>query len=119
MNSFKKHYSRTLKSALGLLLVLPQLCMSQEPARPIVQQVEFKKDTLDISNYGAKGDGQFLNTVTINQAIRTCSERGGGVVLIPAGLWLTGPIEMQSNVNLHLKRDAILFFTKDFDEREE
>jgi len=116
MNSFKKHYSRTLKSALGLLLVLPQLGMAQEPARPIIQQVEFKKDTLNIGNYGAKGDGQFLNTATINQTIRTCSERGGGVVSIPAGIWLTGPIEMQSNVNLHLKRDAVLLFTKDFDQ---
>ncbi|WP_293900496.1 glycoside hydrolase family 28 protein [Sphingobacterium sp. UBA5670] len=116
MNSFKKHYSRTLKSALGLLLVLPQLCKAQEPARPIVQQVNFKKDTLNIGNYGAKGDGQFLNTTTINQTIRTCSERGGGVVSIPAGIWLTGPIEMQSNVNLHLKRDAVLLFTKDFDQ---
>lgn len=116
MNSFKKHYSRTLKSTLGLLFVLPQLCMAQEPARPIVQQVEFKKDTLNIGNYGAKGDGQFLNTATINQTIRTCSERGGGVVSIPAGIWLTGPIEMQSNVNLHLKRDAVLLFTKDFDQ---
>mgnify|MGYP005982527641 FL=1 len=116
MNSFKKHYSHTLKSALGLLLLLPQLGMAQEPARPIVQQVKFKKDTLNIGNYGAKGDGQFLNTATINQTIRTCSERGGGVVLIPAGIWLTGPIEMQSNVNLHLKRDAVLLFTKDFDQ---
>jgi len=116
MNSFKKHYSHTLKSALGLLLLLPQLGMAQEPARPIVQQVGFKKDTLNIGNYGAKGDGQFLNTATINQTIRTCSERGGGVVLIPAGIWLTGPIEMQSNVNLHLKRDAVLLFTKDFDQ---
>ncbi|MDR3009798.1 MAG: glycoside hydrolase family 28 protein [Sphingobacterium sp.] len=90
--------------------------MAQEPARPIVQQVDFKKDTLNIGNYGAKGDGQFLNTVSINQTIRKCSEHGGGVVLIPAGIWLTGPIEMQSNVNLHLKRDAVLLFTKDFDQ---
>lgn len=116
MTPFKRYYSRTLQFALGLFLMLPQIGMSQEPARPVIQQVEFKKDTLNISNYGAKGNGQFLNTATINQTIRTCSERGGGVVLIPAGIWLTGPIEMQSNVNLHLKRDAVLLFTKDFDQ---
>lgn len=116
MNSFKKQYHCTWKFVLGFLLILPHLCMSQEPARPIIQETEFKRDTLHIINYGAKGDGQFLNTHAINQAIQACSERGGGVVLIPAGLWLTGPIEMQSNVNLHLKRDAVLTFTKDFNE---
>ena len=71
MTPFKRYYSRTLQFALGLLLMLPQIGMSQEPARPIIQQVEFKKDTLNISNYGAKGNGQFLNTATINQAIQT------------------------------------------------
>jgi len=116
MNSFKKHFSHTFRFAIGLFLVLPQLCMAQEPTRPIIQQVSFKNDTLNIISYGAKGDGQFLNTTAINKALRTCSEQGGGVVLIPAGLWLTGPIEMQSNVNLHLKRDAVLLFTKDFNQ---
>lgn len=80
---------------------------------PIIKTPVFKRDTFDISKYGAKGDGIFLNTKIINDAISKCSKNGGGVVLVPGGIWLTGPIYMKSNVNVHIKRDAILQFTKD------
>jgi polygalacturonase len=76
----------------------------------------FKSDTFNILKYGAIADGNTLNTENINSAITDCSKNGGGVVLIPGGLWLTGPIEMKSNVNLHIVRDAILMFTKDFNQ---
>ncbi|MGF7232320.1 glycoside hydrolase family 28 protein [Arachidicoccus sp.] len=84
------------------------------PALPVLPA--FKKDTLNIKTLNAKGDGQFLNTVIINKAIAQISASGGGVVLIPGGVWLTGPLEMKSNVNLHLNRDAIVLFTKDKDQ---
>ena len=80
---------------------------------PIIKTPVFKKDTFDIKSFGANADGIFLNTKSINDAITTCSSKGGGVVLIKGGLWLSGPIEMKSNVNLHLERDAILLFTPD------
>ncbi len=83
---------------------------------PQVTQPSFKADTFNILQFGAKPDGQFLNTQMINQAIVACNKMGGGVVLIPGGIWLTGPVEMKSNVNLHLVRDAILLFTADFDQ---
>jgi polygalacturonase len=83
---------------------------------PTVTQPVFKQDTFNISQYGAVADGLTLNTNPINKTIATCSEKGGGVVLIPGGIWLTGPVEMKSNVNLHLDRDAILLFTKDFNQ---
>ncbi|KQR69899.1 glycoside hydrolase [Pedobacter sp. Leaf176] len=89
---------------------------AQRQVLPVIQQVKFKKDTTSIIVYGAKGDGLTLNTSNINKAIASVSEKGGGVVLIPSGLWLTGPIELKSNVNLHLKRDAILQFTDDFNQ---
>lgn len=76
----------------------------------------FKKDTFSIVQFGAIADGQKLNTESINKTIARCSQEGGGVVLVPNGLWLTGPIEMRSNVNLHLVKGAILLFTTDFDQ---
>jgi polygalacturonase len=82
---------------------------------PTVVQPVFRKDTFNILRYGAVADGITLNTKSINNAIAACSKKGGGVVLIPGGLWLTGPVEMKSGVNLHLLRDAILLFTTDFD----
>jgi len=86
----------------------------QKQTLPVIAQVKFKADTTNITSFGAKGDGLFLNTQSINKTIEAVSQKGGGVVLIPSGLWLTGPIELKSNVNLHLKRDAILQFTDDF-----
>lgn len=88
----------------------------QKQSLPIIQQVKFKNDTANIVSFGAKGDGITLNTESINKTIASVSQKGGGVVLIPSGLWLTGPIELKSNVNLHLKRDAILQFTADFNQ---
>lgn len=87
-----------------------------EPQQPIIKTTSFRADTVNISSFGAKGDGQFLNSEAINKAITTISQRGGGVVLVPAGLWLTGPIEMKSNVNLHVSREAILLFSDKFDD---
>jgi polygalacturonase len=83
---------------------------------PTIAQPNFKKDTFNIASFGAKGDGVTLNTETINKAIATCSQKGGGVVLVPGGMWLTGPIVMKSNVNLHVVREAIIQFTADFNQ---
>ena len=73
----------------------------------------FKKDTVNITKFGAVSDGITLNTKSINDAISQLNKKGGGVVLIPSGLWLTGPIELKSNVNLHLQKNALLQFTTD------
>jgi len=73
----------------------------------------FRKDTFNIIYYGAKADGITLNTKNINKAIAECSAKGGGVVLVPQGLWLTGPIVLKSNVDLHIERAALLQFTDD------
>lgn len=67
----------------------------------------------NIVQFGAKPDGQTLNTKFIQQAIDTCAAAGGGVVVIPPGLWLTGPIELRSHIELHLDRGAMLLFTPD------
>ncbi|WP_080057580.1 glycoside hydrolase family 28 protein [Spirosoma aerolatum] len=78
---------------------------------PKVVTPTFRKDTLSISKFGAVADGLTLNTVAITKAIEQCNRAGGGVVLIPRGLWLTGPIILKSHVNLHLAEGALLQFT--------
>lgn len=83
---------------------------------PLVQAPSFKTDTFNILKYGAKPDGLTLNSQSINAAIEACSKNGGGVVLIPGGLWMTGPIVLKSNINLHIKRDAVVLFTTDHDQ---
>jgi len=115
-----KHISGRLchiKIALACLILSSATAVAQQKqSLPVIQQVKFKKDTTSIVSFGAKGDGITLNTQSINKTIASVSQKGGGVVLIPSGLWLTGPIELKSNVNLHLKRDAILQFTADFNQ---
>lgn len=83
---------------------------------PVAQLPQFARDTFHILSYGAKADGITLNTAAINRAITECSAKGGGVVAIPRGLWLTGPIVLKSNVNLNLANGALLQFTDDFDQ---
>ncbi len=80
---------------------------------PKVYQPDFKRDTFNIIAYGAKPDGVTLTTAAINNAINACVKNGGGTVMIPAGLWLSGPIVLQSNVNLYAARGALVSFTAD------
>ncbi|NCI47367.1 glycosyl hydrolase family 28 protein [Sediminibacterium soli] len=80
---------------------------------PKIYQPHFRKDTFDIRTYGAASDGLTLNTHAINSAISDCNKGGGGVVLIPEGLWLTGPIVFKNNVELHTKKGALVLFTPD------
>ncbi|TBH71071.1 GDSL family lipase [Aquirufa nivalisilvae] len=78
---------------------------------PLVAGTAFKKDTFSIVSYGATSSPTFLNTSAIQQAIDLCSAQGGGVVSIPAGFWLSGPISLKSNVNLQLEAGALLQFS--------
>jgi len=79
---------------------------------PVVLAAVFKKDTFNLSRYGAVADGQTLNTEAFRRAIDACAG-GGGTVLVPRGLWLTGPIVLKNNVNLHLAAGALVQFTAD------
>ncbi|HEX8279229.1 MAG TPA: glycosyl hydrolase family 28-related protein, partial [Segetibacter sp.] len=105
-----------MKKFTGIVLnvVVCFLVNAQKHNLPPVQLPSFKTDTVNIVSYGAKADGITLNTKSVNTAVAESSKKGGGVVLIPAGLWLTGPIELKSNVNLHLQKNALLQFTTDF-----
>ncbi|MCX8020354.1 MAG: glycoside hydrolase family 28 protein [Chitinophagaceae bacterium] len=81
-----------------------------------VTEPRFRKDTFVITSFGAVGDGKTLNTSAIQSAIDAVHRKGGGVVFIPSGLWLSGPLILKSNVNLHLAHQATLLFTKDFNQ---
>jgi len=88
--------------------------MTAEIERAIVK-TSFPADTLNIIDFGAvAGDASFLNTQAITAAILQCHNKGGGVVLIPEGEWMTGPITLLSNVNLHIAEKGILLFSTDY-----
>ena len=78
----------------------------------ITQQV-FPNRDLDITKYGARGDGEFDCTESFKKAITACTAASGGRVVVPAGEFSTGAIHLKSNVNLHVARGATVRFTRD------
>ena len=69
--------------------------------------------TVSLSDFGAVGDGLTLCTDAFRQAIDKLSAQGGGRIDVPAGVWLTGPIELKNNIELHLDQNAIVYFSPD------
>ncbi len=98
---------------LNLIILFPLAVIAQDWKLPVITSPKFKKDTVSIVKAGAVPDGHTLNTRAINNSIMAMSKKGGGVVLVPKGLWLTGPVVLQSNVNLHLATGSTLLFTND------
>ena len=74
----------------------------------------FKKDTIRIAKPISIASSSNLVTSSINAAINAMHKKGGGVVVLPKGQWISGPIVLKSNVNLHLDKGALLVFTSDF-----
>ena len=66
-----------------------------------------------ITDFGAVGDGTNDASEAIHRAVATCAQQGGGRVIIPAGVFLTGPIQLPGGVNLHLETNATLRFKTD------
>ncbi len=83
---------------------------------PQLKRPQFPNRIFNILEYGAKNDGRTKNTKAFKKAIEACSAEGGGIVLVPAGKWLTGAIHLKSNVNLHFKEGAELHFSDDPDD---
>lgn len=73
---------------------------------------KFKDKLYNIVNYGAIEGGVVSAKNAINKAIEECSSNGGGYVVVPRGLFLTGPIIFKDNVCLKMESGSILKFTK-------
>ena len=82
---------------------------------PIVAEPNIPDNTVFITDFGAVNDGQTINTKAIANAIDEVSKKGGGKVVIPRGLWLTGPIILKSNINIHAEEGALVIFSPDKD----
>jgi len=76
-----------------------------------VQEPVFPGTEISVVSYGGIGDGIALNTEAFKKAINALSAKGGGKLIVPAGVWLTGPIVLKSNINFHLNKGAVLLFS--------
>jgi len=76
-----------------------------------IKKTSFPDRVFNIKDFGAKAGKDNLCHEAINLAIVTCSQAGGGSVIIPQGEYYTGPITLKSNVNLHFEEGAHLKFS--------
>ena len=78
-----------------------------------IRAPKFPARDFPLTNYGAREGGGADNTEAIRKAIEACARAGGGRVVVPAGVYLTGAINLKSNVNLHVSEGATLRFSTD------
>ena len=83
---------------------MPRVSLPSIPQREVV-----------LTDFGAVGDGVALNTDAFAKAIASLEKQGGGRLVVPAGIWRTGPIELKSRIELFVDKDAIVVFDPDQD----
>jgi DNA sulfur modification protein DndE len=83
---------------------------------PEIIELKFPDHRVSIVEHGAVADGITMNTQAFSGAISACVKLGGGTVVVPRGLWLTGPIKLESNINLYLERGALVQFSNRFED---
>lgn len=82
-------------------------------ADKIIEQTtvpSFPEKDFPITNFGAIGDAKTDNSVAFKKAISACSSAGGGRVIVDNGIFLSGPIHLESNVNLHITKNTTIRF---------
>ncbi|HEY1663695.1 MAG TPA: glycoside hydrolase family 28 protein [Verrucomicrobiae bacterium] len=72
---------------------------------------KFPHRDFDVTHYGAQGDGVTDCSEAFRKAIDDCSQSGGGRVMVPAGVYLTGPIHLENNVDLYVAKEATIRFS--------
>lgn len=86
----------------GLIAATSNTFGFEHPARVKTTGNDIGARVYNIRDFGAKGDGKSLDTAAVQAAIDTCNKEQGGTVLVPAGVFVIGTVELKSNVTLHI-----------------
>ncbi len=97
-NDYSKYYN-------NLPIVMPRVVTPSIP-----------DTTMSVLDFGGKGDAITLNTAAFEKGIAALNKIGGGHLNVPAGVYLTGIIELKDNIDLHLDKNAIIVFSPDKEE---
>ena len=93
--------------SIGASELRAQVSSNANPANDLGARV------YNIRDYGAKGDGKTLDTAAVQAAIDACTGDGGGTVLVPAGTFQIGTVELKDNVTLHIAASGKLLGSAD------
>jgi polygalacturonase len=93
----------SLFAALLISLSLPTAIASESTPSETVPA-----NRVSITEFGAVGDGKTLNTLHIQSAVEQLAKKGGGTLLVPKGVFLSGAIFLKPGVNLHFEEGAVL-----------
>ena len=78
-----------------------------------VERITIPANEVYLTEVGGVGDGVTLCTEALEKGISKLSKMGGGRLIIPQGVWLTGPIALKDNIELHLEKNALVVFSPD------
>lgn len=128
MRYFKEKHLKFFVIAVPIVVILSVLLISMRERSgqlggkisypyieiPAINPPFFPDKKCNVKDYVTpEYDGQ-TKTNCINDAISDCAENGGGTVVVPKGKWLTGPIKLESNIDLHLEEGAEVSFSTNF-----
>lgn len=106
-----------LSAAMALIAGKSAASKTPEPqVMPQISEPVIPDYQVSLTDFGAIGDGSAMNTEAFATAMKTLAAKGGGHLIVPAGIWLTGPICFESNIDLHLENGALILFTDDLAE---
>src|SRR3989442_4088170 len=100
-------------ASLGSGLIGAKAIGASAPEPPKASDNTLGARIYNIRDFGAVGDGKTLDTVAVQAAIDACNKDQGGTVLVPAGVFVIGTVEMKSNVTLHIAAQGKLLGTDD------
>ena len=111
--SRRKWLNLAATASIGSGLVGVTRLMAQTGAPSASSGHDLGTRTYNIRDFGAKGDGVSLDTAAVQAAINACAKDQGGTVLVPAGVFVIGTIEMKSNMTLHIAAQGKLLGSAD------
>lgn len=112
------------KFTTTLLMLAVAMCVSAaNPYKSFTENLPFSMPefsapqipelSVSLADFGADPTATNLSTEAFAKAIEALTEKGGGHLVVPCGVWLTGPIVLKSNIDLHLEKGAVILFAAD------
>ncbi|MBD3276357.1 MAG: glycoside hydrolase family 28 protein [Candidatus Marinimicrobia bacterium] len=103
LSAFPQTFAKDVYRPVSPEQILNQIKLPIFPSREYV-----------VTEFGAKGDGETECRAAFEEVINSCNQDGGGTVIVPEGsYWMEGPINLKSNVRLHVSEGATIKFSPD------